>query len=198
MPMGVRAMAKVVAGGVLAGIVVFFWGAFAHMVLPLGQMGIRMIPDEGTVLGAMRDTIREPGFYLFPGMDMSGKASDSERQAWHAKVKQGPAGVLVIQPSGGEGMSPRQLGTELATNVVSALLAAFLLTFVRSGYGGRVLFVTLLGAFGVLTISVPYWNWYGFPVDFTAAEAIDQIVGWFLAGLVQSAIVRAPKVAIPE
>ncbi len=131
-------------------------------------------------------------------MDMSREASQSEKQAWEAKVKEGPVGVLIIQPSGGEAMSPRQLGTEFATNVVSALLAAFLLTFVRSGYWGRVLFVTLLGVFGFVTISIPYWNWYGFPVDFTIAEAIDQVAGWFLAGLVLASIVRGPKVASPE
>ncbi len=129
---------------------------------------------------------------------MSRQASESEEQVWLEKVKQGPVGVLIVRPSGGEAMSPRQLGTELATNVVSALLAAILLTSVRSGYWGRVLFVTLLGVFGFLTISVPYWNWYGFPADFTVAESIDQVVGWFLAGLVLAAIVRCRKVAVPE
>ena len=190
-------MSRIVSGGVLAGIVVFFWGAIAHMVLPLGKMGVRLIPNEEPVIGAMRDAIREPGFYFFPGMDMSGQASESEKEVWQSKVRQGPVGVIIIRPSGGEAMSPRQLGTELATNVISALLAAFLLTFIHSGYRGRVLFVTLLGVFGFLTISVPYWNWYGFPTDFTVAEAIDQVVGWFLAGLVLAAIVRHPKVAVP-
>ncbi|MGP0070107.1 MAG: hypothetical protein ACLQGP_41730 [Isosphaeraceae bacterium] len=186
-------MVRVLSGGLLAGIMVFFWGAFAHMMLPLGELGVRRIPNEDNVIGAMRDNIHEPGFYFFPGLDMSRQASESDQQAWEAKVKQGPVGVVIIQPSGGEAMSPRQLGTELATNVVSALLAGLLLAFVRTGYWGRVLFVTLLGVFGVLTISVPYWNWYGFPVDFTIAEGIDQVAGWFLAGLVLAAIVRGPK-----
>jgi hypothetical protein len=191
-------MSKVVSGGLLAGIVLFFWGAFAHMVLPLGKMGVHRIPSEEPVIGAMRDSIREPGFYFFPGKDMSGEVSESEEQVWQAKVKQGPVGVIIIRPSGGEAMSFRQLGTELATNIVSALLAGFLLTSIRSGYWGRVLFVTLLGVFGFLTISVPYWNWYGFPCDFTIAESIDQVVGWFLAGLVLAAIVRCRKVPVSE
>lgn len=187
-------MAKVVLGGFLAGIVVFFWGAFAHMVLPLGRMGVRQIADEEPVLQAVRDTVHESGFYFFPGKDMSKQASESEEQVWMEKVKKGPVGVLIVRPSGGEAMSPRQLGTELGTNVVSALLAAFLLNSVRSGYWGRVLFVTLLGVFGFLTISVPYWNWYGFPAEFTAAEAIDQVAGWFFAGLVLAGMVRSRKV----
>ena len=136
---------KVVLGGLVAGILVFFWGAIAHMALPLGEMGIRTIPDEQTVLGAMKNAIREPGFYFFPGHDMSKPLSESEQKAFDDKIKQGPTGVLVIHPEGGEAMSPRQLLTELASNVAAALLAALVLTQVRSGYLGRLLVVTLMG-----------------------------------------------------
>jgi hypothetical protein len=191
-------MAKVIVGGLVGGLVVFFWGAIAHMALPIGEMGIRQIPNEDAVLGVLRPTIQEPGFYFFPGMDMSRRASESEKEAWAAKLKQGPAGVLIIQPQGAEAMSPRQLGTEVVTDIVAALLAALLLTQVRAGYRGRVAFVTLLGVFGFVTISVPYWNWYAFPTDFTAAEAIDQVVGWFLAGLVLAAIVRNQPSPVTE
>jgi hypothetical protein len=186
-------MAKVVLGGFLTGIVLFFWGAFAHMVLPLGKMGVRQIPDEGPVLEAVRETVREPGFYFFPGKDMNKPASESEEQAWMEKVKRGPVGVLIVRPTDGEAISPRQLGTQLATDVLSALLAASLLTSVRAGYWGRVLFVTMLGVFGFVTISLPYWNWYGFPTDFTAAEGIDQVVGWLIAGLILARFVPARK-----
>jgi hypothetical protein len=46
---------------------------------------------------------------------------------------------------------------------------------------------------------VSYWNWYGFPTDFTTGAALDEIIGWFLGGLVLAAIVRpAAKVPVPE
>jgi hypothetical protein len=32
---------KVLIGALVAGVVVFFWGAIAHMALPIGTMGIR-------------------------------------------------------------------------------------------------------------------------------------------------------------
>jgi hypothetical protein len=189
-------MGRVVVGGLVAGIVVFTWGAVSHLATPLGEMGIRQIPSEDKVVGAMKDAIREPGFYFFPGKDMT-KVSESEQKAWEAKMKQGPAGILIVHPEGAEAMSPRQLGTELATNIVSAWLAALLLAQVRSGFGGRVLFVTGLGLFGFVINSVPYWNWYGFPLDYTGAQAIEKIVGWFLAGLVLAAIVRPLKGQVP-
>jgi hypothetical protein len=186
-------MGRVVLGGLIAGVVVFFWGAASHMALPIGTMGIRQIPNEDAVLAAFRGSITAPGFYFFPGMDHSKPISDSEKATVMAKIKEGPTGVLVIHPEGAEAMSPKQLGTELATNVVSALLAAGLLTYVTAKYIERVLFVTLLGVFGFLTVNVPYWNWYGFPADFIAAELIDQVVGWILAGLVLAAVVRPRK-----
>ncbi len=40
---------------------------------------------------------------------------------------------------------------------------------------------------------IPYWNWFGFPTDFIAAEAIDQVLGRFLAGLVLAAIVKPAR-----
>jgi hypothetical protein len=189
-------MVRVLVGGVVGGVVLFIWGAIAHMALPLGEMGIRAIPPKGeeAVLASFRSAIPERGLYFFPGMDKHGTPSAAEQKAWEAKIQQGPAGILVINPAGGEAMSPRQLLTELGTDVVAALLAAVVMTQVRPGYLRRVALTTLLGVLGVVTISVPYWNWYGFPLDFTAAEAIDQVAGWFLVGLVLAAVVR-PSVA---
>ena len=39
-----------------------------------------------------------------------------------------------------------------------------------------------LGLFGWLTLSLPYWNWYMFPLNFTLGALIEQVVGWLLAG----------------
>ena len=106
-------MGRVLVGALVAGVVVFFWGAIAHMALPIGTMGVRQMPGEEKVVAAMKDSIREPGFYFFPGHDMSKAMSESEAAAYAKRVEQGPTGVLVVHPEGGESMSPRQLLTEL-------------------------------------------------------------------------------------
>ncbi len=194
-------MVKVVGGALVAGLVVFFWGAISHMALPIGTMGIRSIPGEEKVVASIKDAIREPGFYFIPGRDMNKPMSESEAEAFAAKVRQGPSGVMVIHPEGSDSMSPRNLLTELASSVVAAFLAALVLTQVRSGYFGRVLIVTAMGLFGFVSILVSYWNWYGFPTDFIIGAALDEIIGWFLAGLVLAAIIRPAsiqKIEIPE
>ena len=187
---------RILIGGLLGGIVVFIWGAIGHVALPLGEMGISAIPDEESVTNALRSSIKEKGLYFFPGYDKSKPLSESEQKAWEAKLNAGPSGIMVVTPSGAEAMSPKQLGLELASNVVAALLAAILLSMTNVGFVRRVLFVTLLGAFGWMSISVSYWIWYGFPTDFTVAALVMEVVGWFFAGLVLAAIVR-PSTAKP-
>ena len=45
-----------------------------------------------------------------------------------------------------------------------------------------VLIAAAVGAFSWATISLPYWNWYMFPMDFTLANLVEQVVGWSIAG----------------
>lgn len=47
-----------------------------------------------------------------------------------------------------------------------------------------------MGLFVWITISIPYWNWYRFPADFTLAQGIDEIIGWFLGGMAIAWIVK--------
>ena len=142
------------------------------------------------MIGAFRGSITQPGFYFFPGMDPSRPASKSEQEPHVARVKQGPTGVLVIQPNGAEAMSPRQLGTELVTNVVSALLAAFLLTGIRSGYLGRVLLRDTPGRIRVRYRGHSFWQLVRISRRFSDRASGRENFGWILAGLVLSAIVR--------
>ena len=60
---------KILIGGVVGGIVIFFWGFVSHMLLPLGEMGMQSIPQEEALAAAMKDDVREPGLYFVPGRD---------------------------------------------------------------------------------------------------------------------------------
>jgi hypothetical protein len=193
-------MLRVLLGALVAGVVVFVWGAIAHMFLPIGNMGIKSITNEDSVLHAMQGAISENGFYYFPAKDMTKQLSKSEQEAWEAKVKKGPTGILIVKPNGGEAMSPKQLLTEFATGVIAALLAGIVLTQVKGNYATRVLVVLLMGAFGLASIIVSYWNWFAFPTDYVVGAAIDEMGGWLLGGLVLAAIVRPalPKTTARE
>ena len=77
---------KVLLGGLVGGIVVFVWGAISHMATPIGEMGIRQIPNEDKIVANMKESIREPGFYFFPGMENKANPSEAEQKAWEIKI----------------------------------------------------------------------------------------------------------------
>jgi hypothetical protein len=183
-------MIKILLGGVVGGLVIFFWGFVSHMVLPLGEMGLRTIPNEDDLNAAIKTDVREPGLYFVPGRDMSKSQSEEEMQAHMDKVSKGPYGYMVIYPNGRDSSLGKRLPIELGTNVVCALLSAILVTQLRAGFIVRVACVTLVGILASIMTLVPYWNWYGFPTDFTLAQIVHHTVGWFLAGLVLALIVR--------
>jgi hypothetical protein len=190
-------MIKILLGGVVAGIVIFFWGFVSHMLLPLGEMGLQTIPNEDGLDAAIKKDLREPGLYFVPGRDMSKSQSQEEMQAHMDKIVKGPYGFMVIYPNGRDASMSKRLPIELGTNVVCALLAAILVSCVRPGFVVRVACVTLVGILASIMTLVPYWNWYGFPSDFTLAQFVEHSVGWLLAGLVLALIVRPSPKAPP-
>jgi hypothetical protein len=186
-------MAKILIGGVVGGLVIFFWGFVSHMLLPIGEMGMRAIPHEEGIAAAMKNDVLEPGLYFVPGRDMSKKLTEEEMQAHTEKIGKGPYGFMVIHPNGRDVSLVKRLPIELGTNVVCALLAAIIVSQLRPGFVVRVGCVTLMGVLASLMTSVPFWNWYGFPTEFTLAQIIEHSVGWLLAGIVLAAIVRPSK-----
>jgi hypothetical protein len=189
-----ESMNRVLLAGLVGGIVMFIWSSISHTVLPLGEAGIRSLPQEEPVLAAMREAVSEPGFYFFPGMDMSSEPSADEQRAWEERIRQGPAGLIVIDPDGHEPMPPSTLFIELISNIIAATLAAFILAKLTAAPGSRVVDAAVFGLVGWFSLSVSYWNWWKFPSAMILAEGVDQLVGWTLAGFAMAMLLK-PKAA---
>jgi hypothetical protein len=187
---------RVLLAGILGGIAMFAWSSIAHMVLPLGMTGIREIPNEQAVLNAMNTTMgQRSGLYMFPGMGLGDNPSMKDVNAampqYEKKLANNPHGILIYHPPGGKAMEPRQLVTEFLTEVIEALLAAWLLSRTQlGGYAARVGFVLMVGAVAAIATNVPYWNWYGFPSNYTIAYMTIEIVGFLVTGLVAAAMLK--------
>lgn len=189
---------RIVLAGVLAGIALFAWQSVSHMVVGLGEVGIREIPNEPFVLSAMR-SIPEPGFYFFPGMGMPPNATKEQQQAamkqWEQKYMAGPAGILIYHPHGPRPMSPKQLLAQLGGSILAGLIAGIVLSrAVRSlsSYPARLGFVVLLGLLPSVLVHFPYWNWYGFPTSYTLAVLTDLLIGFAVMGAVLAAFIKQP------
>lgn len=191
---------KIIIGGIVAGLVMFLWGAVSHMVLQLGDAGLSQLKEqEEPVLAALRDHVKEPGLYFFPGMS-SNRPSEAEQKAWQEKYRRGPAGLLLCLPQGGEAMTGGQFVVQIGSDIALSLLAAVLLAGTGcwlENFVSRVAFVSLLGLLPFLAVNLPYWNWYRFPATFTLAQLADRFLGFVLIGVTLALIVKKPAAASP-
>jgi hypothetical protein len=187
---------RVFLAGLLGGIAMFAWTSLAHMVLPLGDTGIKEIPNEQGVLSAMHSSLGEaPGFYFFPGAGLGPDATMQQKRAAMDQYKQklaiNPSGILIYHPPGATPITAGQLGTEFLSELIESLLVVFLLAQARlTSFASRLGFVMVAGVLATIATNVSYWNWYGFPATYTAAYMITGIVGFICVGLVAATVMK--------
>jgi hypothetical protein len=181
--------AKTWIAGLAGGVVLFVWGSITHMLTPLGEMGIKSVPNEDAVLEVMRANITQPGLYFLPGMVSGQQNDEAAMKALEEKWVRGPAGILVYQLHG-EPLSPRLLGIEFASNVVVGLLAALILAQISGSLVSRALLAGAMALIGCVDILGSYWNWYMYPTDYVLAQVVMLFVGYVLMGAVIAAIAK--------
>jgi hypothetical protein len=187
-------MFRVLIAGFIGAVVMFAWSAFAHMATPLGAIGISQIENEAHVLGAMRYTIgQKAGLYLFPNSNLRPDATTAEKaaalQSYNERLATYPSGVLVYRPPGASMNMGRVFGVEFAQDLVVSLASAWLVALAGfSGFAARAGFVAGIGVPAVATTNVSYWNWYGFPADYTLAYIAIDWISFVLAGLAIAAV----------
>ncbi len=180
-------MAKILLGGILGGLALFMWGGLSHMMLGLGAVGMQNI--QRPVYDSMKASIPQHGFYFFPETDGKGNVKD--------EYKNGPAGILIYNPTGAGASMTGQLINETILNIVQALIAAFLLSLAvgkLARYPQRVGFVFVLGILSAIATNIEYWNWYGFPAAYTMASIVDKLIGFMIVGLIVAAFVKPAAV----
>ena len=184
---------RILWAGILGGIVMFVWNFVAHDLLPLGEMGVRLIPNEDAVLSVLQTNLGDNrGFYVFPSGGLTPGATREQKGVAMKKAEEqmatGAGGVLIYRPKRIFNF-PKRLGIEFATEMIESFIAVFLLaqTGIR-GFGGKVGFIFTAGILAAIVTNVPYANWYGFPKDFTLAQMVMTVVGYLLIGIVAALI----------
>jgi hypothetical protein len=182
---------RVFLAGVLGAVAMFLWSGLAHMALPLGEAGVQQIDKEDALLSTLQSTVSSHGLYMFPKMIPG--TSETEYQK---KTASGPSGLLIYFPSRDFSFG-KSLALEFVTELIQALIAAYLLSLTTlSTFGGRFGFYVILGLLAAIATNISYWNWYGFPVTYTASYMFMGWVGYLCAGLVAAAMkVGGPKTA---
>jgi hypothetical protein len=188
-------MGRKILAGILGGLAFFAWASIAHIATGLGETGISELPNERAVVSALKTNVNASGLYIFPGWGLGPNATHSQKMAamktLEPKMKAGPIGLMVYRATGDEGLSPKRMLTELGTNILQVLIAVFLLgqTTIRS-FAGRWGFIILAGIMAAISTNISYWNWYGFPGNYTLAYVFIMVMGFVCAGLVVAALVK--------
>jgi hypothetical protein len=188
---------KILLAGILGGLALFAWESLAHMVLPLGEAGIRGFGEqEAPMLAAIKDHVKEPGFYFFPAPEAKpGMTTEQKGKAMEAAIQRAatePSGITIVFPQGRVISLGTRLPVQFAGDVVVMLIAAFLLSkaVALKGYAARLGFVTLMGLIPTLQTDMPQWNWYGFPDLYFGAQFLVHLVGFAAGGLVLARLVK--------
>jgi hypothetical protein len=155
----------------------------AHMALGIGDMGMKAPGNEAAVLAALKEGLPSEGVYFLPYLAPDKMQDEAAAKAYSAHALSSPFAYVVYQPQGRDPLDMgRNLPVQFVSDTLAALVVAFVLALGNFGFTRRTLMAGALGLFAWLTISVPYWNWYRFPMDLTVANLVEQVVGWLLAG----------------
>jgi len=175
---------RILIAALMGGIVMFIWGAVAHMALGLGNPGIHPPAHEDVVLSSLHEGLgNEPGVYILPWLGPEAMHDEAAVKAYGAKAGTAPYAWVVYLPQG-EDMTHmgRPLVLQWVSDTLAALVLAILMSVPGLGLGRRLGLAGAAAVFAWLSTMVPYWNWYRFPASFTVAALVEQVVGWLLAG----------------
>ena len=188
-------MKKSIIGGIVGGVILFIWSFLAWVIMPLHEPTLHQITNEDAAISALQSHLDKRAVYVFP--KNPGMAADkAASEAWTEKVKRGPSGLIVYEPSGTNPMMPGQMLIGLILDILAAWVACWFLArsiALNAPYIARVAYCGMFGIFVSVFSHLMAWNWMGFPVDYTSAMIIDSMLSWVLAGLGIAAVVKAPK-----
>jgi hypothetical protein len=188
---------RVLVAGLAGGVAMYIWASIAHTALPLATIGVNEISsNEQAVLSSLQTSLgQSSGLYIFPSSGWKPGDGASQRteamKNYDAKLVSNPSGLLIYHPPGAKSLTPGQLVTEFVVELLEALLAVWLLSQTKiTGLRGRIGFVATAGVLASLPTNVSYWNWYGFPGNYTASSMVIQIVGFVMVGVVSAFVLR--------
>ena len=175
---------RVLVAGILGGIVMFVWGAVAHMALGLGNAGMQQPAHEDVAISALHQAFGDiAGVYILPALDHSKWSDKAAMAAYAEKSKNAPYAWVVYNPQGQDmtdmsGQLPRQW----ASDTLAALALAVLMGVAAFTFTKRLTIAAVAAVFAWLSVLVPYWTWYRFPASLAWAGLVEQVIGWLLAG----------------
>lgn len=178
---------------ILAGAVVLFtWGAAFWMTI--GNNAVKPLATEDAVMAMVSEKVPADGAYFFPGPPNK-DAPPAEVEAYTAKHKAGPIGMLLVHKDGREPMDPK---TFIQGGLISLVVATLLMVLMRMAspngrFTNRLAAAVVAGVVAAIGTHGLQWNWFYFPTTYTMYLLIDVAGSWTLAGAVMAIVMGRPK-----
>ena len=141
-------MGRIIGAGLLGGLLIFLWGFVSHMFLPLGMAGMVEVDDakQTAVIEAMGANFQEPGIYMLPFMPEADWQDEAKSKAFGERAVTRPQAWVVYHPTGEDinANFMKMLGTQFGSDVLGALLAAIVASFLVGSYLQRVILITMM------------------------------------------------------
>jgi hypothetical protein len=170
---------RVIIAGILGGIAMYIWATIAHVATPLAFIGLQPVPNETAVLAAMHKNLGDkPGLYFLP---FANSTDQKTMAAQEARLKVEPTALIAYRPPG-SGMTVSQLITEFVLELAESLLAAAVIAN-AAGFAARVGAAVMIGLIAGMATNLSYWNWYGFSLDYSLANAFTELMKFVFAGV---------------
>lgn len=166
---------------VVSAMFVFIALALVHGVLGWHKDDMAAVPAEAKVMETLRGLNVRPGLYRFPFSD---SVDEMKTPEWDEKMKQGPVGVMTIQPSSPINMG-KLFGQWFVYSLVIAVFAAYVTGRTR-GMGAPFLEVFRVSAavsFCCYVVGLWHnWIWWGQGTRFTITYSLDGIIYAVITG----------------
>lgn len=159
----------------IAAVIVFIASSIIHMVMTYHRSDFDPLPGESKITEAMRAEGVSPGDYVFPHAPSLAATGTPEMLA---KYKQGPVGVVTVQPNGSPNLPKMLIQWFIYIIVVGVLVAYVTGRTVGAGseymtifrVSGAVAFICYAGAEPINSI------WYGRKWSTTAKNMFDSLI----------------------
>ena len=172
---------KIILSGIGGGFVIFIWLIISQALLPFRSgMLLNTVNNQKSLHDALKNHITEPGIYTCPYMPPweAEEFPDYLNEPIYQVIYKGETHSTV------SGLFGFPLLMLFAAPIIAAWMLSVTTEKILAKYSRRVLFITVLGIFLALFGDLFQLNNTFATTEFTVFSAVNDIITWFLAGLV--------------
>lgn len=185
-------MKRILLSALLGAATFFIWGFISWTILHLHDNTLKELPNGADFAEVARQNNLADGAYFYPTQPPP-DADSATKALVEQRHEDGPIMTLLYRDAGTKMMDPMIM----VKGFILAFIIAFGISYLISriveslpSYFSRVLFIATFGILAALATHITGAVWMYHNPTYAIMMALDLAIGWFLAGLVMSLIIK--------